>query len=76
MPRALPRRGSQMPRRLAYIVTEDWYFHGHRLPMAQAAQAAGFDVHVITRVGKHKSVIEDLGFTLHPIVWSRRSVSP
>lgn len=65
-----------MSRRLIYIVTEDWYFAGHRLPMAQAAQAAGFDVHVITRVKAHGDVIERLGFTLHPIVWSRRSTSP
>lgn len=65
-----------MAPRLVYIVTEDWYFMGHRLPMAQAAQAAGFDVHVITRVDQHGSKIETLGFTLHPITWSRRSLSP
>jgi len=30
--------------KLLYLVTEDWYFYSHRLPMARAAQAAGFDV--------------------------------
>lgn len=65
-----------MSRRLIYIVTEDWYFAGHRLPMAQAAQAAGFDVHVVARVKAHGELIGRLGFTLHPIVWSRRSTSP
>lgn len=65
-----------MARRLVYVVTEDWYFMGHRLPMAQAAQAAGFDVHVITRVDRHGTAIEELGFTLHAIDWSRKSLSP
>lgn len=64
-----------MPR-LIYIVTEDWYFVGHRLPMAQAAQSAGFDVHVVTRVKEHGDLIRSLGFTLHPIEWSRGSTSP
>lgn len=64
-----------MPR-LVYIVTEDWYFASHRLPMAQAAQAAGFEVHVITRVAEHGDLIRSLGFTLHPIAWSRGSISP
>ena len=35
---------------LAYVVTEDWYFLSHRLPMARAAQRAGYEVHVITHV--------------------------
>jgi len=34
--------------RLLYVVTEDWFFLSHRLPMAHAAQAAGFEVHVAT----------------------------
>ena len=37
---------------LVYLVTEDWYFLSHRLPMALAAQRAGYDVHVATRVDK------------------------
>ncbi len=62
--------------RLLYVVTEDWYFLRHRLPMAQAAQSAGFDVHVVTRLGAHRSDIEQLGFTVHGLEWSRRSLSP
>ena len=37
---------------LLYLVTEDWYFLSHRLPMALAAQQAGYQVHVATRVAK------------------------
>jgi glycosyltransferase involved in cell wall biosynthesis len=61
---------------LLYLVTEDWYFLMHRLPMALAAKQAGYDVHVATRVGKQGAEIEDHGFTLHPLDWKRGSLNP
>jgi glycosyltransferase involved in cell wall biosynthesis len=63
-----------MPK-LVYLVTEDWYFLSHRLPMARAAAAAGFEVHVITRVGEGAQQIEAEGFRLHPINWRRQDAS-
>ena len=36
--------------RLLYLVAEDWYFCSHRLPLAVAARASGFEVTVATRV--------------------------
>ena len=36
--------------RLLYVVSEDWYFLSHRLPMARAARDSGYEVHVATRV--------------------------
>ena len=62
--------------RLIYLVTEDWYFISHRLPMARAARAAGFDVHVATRVDRHGTAITAEGFHLHPISWQRGSLDP
>ena len=59
-----------------YLVTEDWYFISHRLPMARAAAAAGFEVHVATRVDRHGAAIEAEGFHLHPISWRRGSLDP
>lgn len=67
--------GTSRPK-LIYLVTEDWYFWSHRLPMAQAARAAGFDVAVATRVRDHGALIRAAGFTLHPLGWRRRSISP
>ncbi|AXK79071.1 glycosyltransferase family 1 protein [Pseudolabrys taiwanensis] len=61
---------------LAYVVTQDWYFLSHRLPMARAAREAGFDVHVITHVNKGGAAIEAEGFRLHPVVWRRGSLHP
>jgi glycosyltransferase involved in cell wall biosynthesis len=61
---------------LVYLVTEDWYFLSHRLPMARAAQRAGYDVHVVAQANTGAAAIEALGFRLHPMVWRRGSVSP
>ena len=61
---------------LVYLVTEDWYFLSHRIPMALAAQRAGYDVHVATHVVNGGARIEALGFTLHPLAWRRGSVNP
>lgn len=61
---------------LIYLVTEDWYFLSHRLPMALAAQRAGYDVHVATHVNGKGSEIERHGFTLHPLRWRRGSMNP
>ena len=75
-----PRAGlvelKPMPARLLYVVTEDWYFLSHRLPMARAAKAAGYDVHVATRIKSGKAEIEREGFTVHPLQWQRGSLSP
>jgi glycosyltransferase involved in cell wall biosynthesis len=62
--------------RLLYVVTEDWYFLSHRLPMARAARAAGFEIHVATRVVDGAAAIESEGFTLHPVSFIRGRVSP
>ena len=70
--------GTVVPRRprLMFLVTEDWYFWSHRLPMAQAAAAAGYDVHVATRVDRHGGLIEAAGFAVHPLAWRRSRNDP
>ncbi|MGO8917778.1 MAG: glycosyltransferase family 4 protein [Stellaceae bacterium] len=62
--------------RLLYLVTEDWYFWSHRMPMARAAQRAGFAVAVATRVAAHGERIRAEGFALHPLRWRRGSTGP
>jgi glycosyltransferase involved in cell wall biosynthesis len=64
------------PPRLLFLVTEDWAFVTHRLPMARAAREAGFEVHVATRVDRHASQIHAEGFHLHPLRWDRGSLNP
>jgi glycosyltransferase involved in cell wall biosynthesis len=65
-----------MAQKILYLVSEDWYFVSHRLPMARAALGAGFEVHVATRVAGHAAAIEREGFILHPLGWRRGSFDP
>ena len=64
--------------RLLYVVTEDWAFLSHRLPMARAALEAGFEVHVATRVSKETdaAAIRADGFILHHVPFARGRISP
>lgn len=62
--------------KLLFVVTEDWYFVSHRLPLAVAAQKAGFDVAVATRVGKYGEVIHAAGIRLIPFSLSRKHGNP
>lgn len=71
-----PATGSATAPRLLYVVTEDWAFLSHRLPMARAAREAGFEVHVATRVRNGAAAIEAERFILHPIPFLRGSLSP
>src|SRR5882724_9615684 len=64
------------PRKLLYVVNEDFAFLLHRLPMARAARQAGFEVHVATHVDKGAEAIEAEGFTLHRIPFRRGGLSP
>lgn len=65
-----------MTQKILYLVSEDWYFVSHRLPMARAARNAGYEVHVATRVGRCAGQIESEGFRLHPIQWRRGNMNP
>jgi glycosyltransferase involved in cell wall biosynthesis len=64
------------PRRVLYVVGEDYWFLTSRLPMARAARKAGFEVHVATNVSKRGHEIEAEGFILHAIPFRRGGLSP
>lgn len=64
-----------MTKKIFYFVTEDWYFCSHRLPLAVAAKADGFEVTVITRVRKHGEQIRHAGLKLVPFELSRRGMN-
>ncbi len=63
-------------RRLLFVVAEDWSFMSHRLPMAKAARAAGFEVHVACKVDQHGDAIRAQGFHMHPMHWERCKIGP
>ena len=67
-----------MPRvtSILFLVTEDWYFVLHRLPIARAARQAGYRVLIATQLSTHREMLEAEGFEVIPMVWQRSSMSP
>jgi glycosyltransferase involved in cell wall biosynthesis len=64
-----------MPK-ILYLVTEDWFFVSHFLPMAQAARDCGLQVAVATRVRTHRERLKAEGFSVIAIESKRGSFSP
>src|ERR1700693_2002650 len=64
-----------MPK-ILYLVTEDWFFVSHFLPMAQAARDCGLQVAVATRVRADGERLKAEGFSLIAIGRRRGSFSP
>ena len=62
--------------KLLFLVTEDWYFVSHRLPIAMAAREAGYDVVVATRARHHVEIIQKAGIRVIPFELSRRVGNP
>ena len=70
LPVAPPSARSEAAPKLLFLVTEDWFFWSHRLPLARAARDAGFAVIVATRVRDHGERIRAEGFMLRPLGWA------
>ena len=64
-----------MPK-LLYLITEDWFFVSHFLPMAQVARECGYQVVVATRVRDAGERIKASGIAVIPIESRRGSLSP
>lgn len=74
--RTMAHRSAGVRTKILYLVTEDWYFWSHRVPIARAARDAGFEVVVATRVQSHGERITRENFRLIPLGWRRRSLNP
>lgn len=61
---------------LLFVVTEDWYFVSHRMPLARAAIAAGYRVTVATRVQAHGAQIREAGVGLVDLPFRRAGLNP
>jgi glycosyltransferase involved in cell wall biosynthesis len=62
--------------KLLFFHSEDWAFCRHFLPMARAAQAAGFDVAVAVRVRDHADRLAASGCRVVPLEAERGSLGP
>lgn len=63
-------------RRLMFVVNNPAFFMSHRVPVALAAQRAGYDVHVATMDGPAVTDIQALGMTHHAIPMTRSGKHP
>ena len=63
-------------RKIVFVVTEDWFFVSHFLPMVHAARQTGLDVVVVTRVRAHAGAIKAAGARIVPLEAERRSLNP
>ncbi|GJE02272.1 glycosyltransferase [Methylobacterium isbiliense] len=61
---------------IAFVVTEDWFFASHFLPLARAAVAAGHSVAVVTRVRAHREAIAATGARVVALEAERSSLNP
>ena len=60
--------------KILYLVTEDWFFASHFLPMARAAQEAGLEVVVVARVRNHAAKLAAEGLRVIPLNIERKSL--
>jgi len=72
----MTRPAAPHPPKLLFTVNDAGFFLSHRLPVAQAASAAGYSVHIATAPGPAVTRIRDLGFFHHPVPLSRRGLNP
>jgi glycosyltransferase involved in cell wall biosynthesis len=64
------------PAKVVFVVTEDWFFASHFLPMARAVAEVGLEAVVVTRVRGHRAAIEATGARVIPLEAERRSLNP
>ncbi|WP_240539992.1 glycosyltransferase family 4 protein [Salinarimonas soli] len=67
---------TSVPSKIAFVVTEDWFFASHFLPMARAAREMGLEVAVVARERAHRGAIEATGARLVALEAERSSLNP
>ena len=67
---------SKNPLRILYVVNDCWFFKSHRLPLAQAAVASAYEVHLTASPDHTTNDIEAEGVYFHPWKISPRSLNP
>jgi glycosyltransferase involved in cell wall biosynthesis len=60
---------------LLFVVNTTGFFLSHRLPIAQAAKRAGYDIHVATASSESQVELANYGFSHHLIPISRSGVN-
>jgi len=62
-------------KRILFVVNDSWFFVSHRLPLAEAAIKAGYEVHVAAIPDHRTQNIIDAGAIFHPWQLSARGLN-
>jgi len=73
--------GSGAAPKLLFVVNVGWFFVSHRLPLALAARAAGYEVHVAAALDRDldagtRALLESQGLVFHELRFSRSGSHP
>jgi glycosyltransferase involved in cell wall biosynthesis len=63
-----------MKTKLMFLVNVDWFFVSHRLPIALAAIAEGYEVHLACQFTGHETELAAHGIVLHSLSLSRSGI--
>lgn len=63
-------------RRLLFVVNDSSFFVSHRMPVALAARAHGFEVHLAALDTGERGLIEGSGIVFHPLHVDRAGLNP
>lgn len=74
----MPVEQAESGSRILYVVNVAWFFLSHRLVLAKAALAAGYEVHVATTITdeKEREAILAAGIRLHELNFDRSGFRP
>ena len=62
--------------KICFVVSEDWYFCSHRLPLAEEALRRGWDVVLVARMGACRDQLERLGVRIIHLDIDRGGLNP
>lgn len=71
----LPMISHVSPGRILFVVNVDWFFVSHRLPIAEAAIAAGYEVHLACALTECRTELERRGIQVHELPITRADMS-
>lgn len=64
------------PKKILFVVNAPEFFLSHRLSLAEAARAQGYEVHVASAWGEQAKAIVDFGFAHHVVPFARSGQNP
>jgi glycosyltransferase involved in cell wall biosynthesis len=62
--------------RILIVINVDRFFLSHRLQVALSALSSGHEVHIASSLTQSRTLLQDLGFIVHPLEMNRSNTGP